>query len=243
MNSRQEKGTASASATIRIDPHELYARCDVQERELELTFQQNRQAVLEFLAFGTPLFDPNPGLDAAIRKEDPLELKIDKLRRRADKYESLIQLLKNAKDKEVRLVVLAIWLKHEGVCGPREFLPPAAYRRALLIARQARIEADLSFTDLLHSRRVRTWLPYFEQLLSNVRGLKGNPRVRQKLEGLGYKRETIEIVLGARKRSAVSACCEWLECQGKGQARTIENAYSRYRAAAQFVTNRVPSAL
>jgi len=243
MKSRQEKSAASASATIRIDPGELEAQCEAQERELELTFQQKRQAVLEFLAFGTPLFDPNPGLDAAIRKEDPLELKIDKLRRRADKYESLIQLLKNAKDNEVRLVILAIWLKHEGICGPREFLPPAVYRRALQIARQARLEADVSFTDLLHSRRVRAWLPYFEQLLSEVRELKSAPRARQKLEGLGYKRETIELVLGVRKRSAVSACCEWLECQGKGQARTIENAYSRYRTAAQSVTNTVPSAL
>ncbi|MFZ0635274.1 MAG: hypothetical protein WA755_18585 [Candidatus Acidiferrales bacterium] len=233
MNSRRKPVPTETSATKWVDALELYEQCEAKEREIEATYKEKLQNLLEFLAFGDPLFRPDPQLDADLLGSDPLELKIEKLRRRADRNEGLIELMKKARNNDTRLIVLAIWLKHERICDPREFLPGAVYRRALQYARKGRLASNVSFADIRHGRLVKAWLPYFEQLLRDVSQSKNDPRVNQKLAKLKYKQEAIEMIRGSNMRAPVPACSAWLEQRHKGQARVIENAYSRYKIATQ----------
>jgi hypothetical protein len=142
--------------------------------------------------------------------------------------------MKEAKNNEERWVYLARWLKQEGICEPKQFLPSVTYR-CLKQAYQKHLKG-ISFTDPFYFELVRTWEPYFKDLLNDR---KKTPDV-DALRNLGYDSKSVDLLIRKPWRSPVELACEWLAQRGAirskrrdpDPARILRNAYSRVKTKA-----------
>jgi hypothetical protein len=220
VNKSEAKRLRSAGTGLGIP--ELYRQCLAEEQNL--TKQDMDKLKLMFvkgLFFDQPpFFDPPPTVDesSALNKQTDLKIRIRLWE--AAKYRYILDIMRTQTKREIRLFLLAWWLKQEKVCEPEDILGIEVLRRPA-----KKIFHFLSPTDFHHAERVRKCLPYFERLLTDFDTHKG---VVSELVKLGYDEA---VVLAARKkRSAVPAACEWLAERGSVSnvdALTLQNAYSR----------------
>lgn len=203
-------------------PQKLFEECEAREKRLSaLDFKQLKVRLFKLRNFGRPWFKADKELESLARKHLSRDVKIQDGTHRVSKYRVLLTLLRKAKDADARLFVLAWWLKQEGICEPEELLPKGMLQRWA-----NSYFSDFSTADLRNACLVRTWYPYFEQLLADLREVQRTPhRLREKLGNGGYDREAIVCAIG--KRTPTAAVCEWLEQRIRIDARTIRNAYSR----------------
>jgi hypothetical protein len=222
---------ASDPDALLRDPRELFKACMDREQLLERTgIKAILRSIDRFFLFDFPLFEDKPG-DFA-NGGYPLQFTItrpeDAKGPNAEwRYTELLRHLKKLHERELRWLLIARWLDEEDVCEPEEFFPERMLEQML-----KRHNAQMMCTspaDLFHSYLVRIWHPYFSNLLADLRGLPKNyRRGREALVKRGYEPLAVEYALGLR--SAVRATVGWLdEVRGKGEARTLENAYSRVK--------------
>jgi len=200
----------------------LYERLRLQEEQLsEDAFKWLQTQFANQRFFGYPLFDP-PGAVS----DESRELLLDP----GVKYNFLLILLRNCRTSEVRLLILATWLRAECICQPEDLLGKdfSHYRRKSLHGSQGR----LSFTDLRQAFIVDNWKPYFQQLLvARGKGLD--------LGQLGFDEPAIQSALD--KRSALAAACDYVSSRLGVDAPALANAYSRAFSRAKKWNPAVPT--
>ena len=205
-----------------VSPETIYKKCMARDKNVRET---NLAAVLESffkqLVFDRALFAADPQLVSAVETDpDSRHSKILLGVRDGAKYRDLLELVKHTPNKEIRWLVLAMWLKTEGVCEPEEFLPFRWRAHARKYFR------GLSLADIRYATLVDIWRPYFERLMEDLRALPPNlRRVTEELKKRGY--ETSAIECARTRRSPIPAICKWLAPSENVDATTFRNAYSR----------------
>jgi len=156
----------------------------VRQTMLDTHAERNDREFTNHRYFSYPLFDP-PGANDESRKllSDP-----------GVKYDFLLQRLRNCRSREVRLRMLATWLRLEGVCRPEDLLGDEFSRYRARALRGTR--GSLALTDLRQAFIIDNWTLYFEQLLLARRN-------RLNLRQLGFEGGAIQAA--DKKRSAVAA--------------------------------------
>jgi hypothetical protein len=132
-----------------------------------------------------------------------------------DKYEHLLKVLREATNKHARLILLAKWLKQENICAPEDILGADTFKKVA-----KKVLGEISSTEFRHADTVRAWIPYFDSLLRDLRVLHSTSKVVAK----GY--EESAATAAWRKRSSVSAACEWLSTRMNVDAGRLANAHS-----------------
>jgi hypothetical protein len=210
------KRTSRSNATKAIDnpgvdeisPRELFKRLRDQENQVsEDAFKRLQTLFANQRFFSYPLFDPPHDRSDECRESlsDP-----------GVKYSFLLLLLRNCRTSNRRRVILATWLRQEGVCQPEDLLGEdfSHYRQKALRGSRG----SLSLADLRQAFIVNNWEPYFQRLLLAQRqGLD--------LRKLGFDMDAIQSAFG--KRSAVAAACEYVCSRLDLDAPVLRNAYSR----------------
>ena len=202
----------------RETPRELYSKCVESEERLndKGVWERIKLGIVQSLAF-PPLFESEPASGAAPAQGED-EASLDTLTRAAflgQRHRDLVELLGKCSSNEARLLVLARWLKQEGVCQPREFLPRKIYQKSARNAFGQR--KPFSATDWRYVFIVDAWKPYFERLVGDLRTIeKGTKRHgREQLLSTGFEEGAVDLVLASKKRAVLPAVCEWLESHRK----------------------------
>jgi hypothetical protein len=140
------------------------------------------------------------------------------------RYFKLLRLLRREKDAEMRLLLLARWLKQEGVCEPEKFLPkPIIDRLVQRFFRSRRI----SPTALSYWAVITGWKAYFVRLQAAVRNVRSEDQDRESvLQKQGFTLETINYAI-AHKNSVLSAVMHWIGERRHIELATLRNAYSK----------------
>jgi hypothetical protein len=205
-------------------PEQLYAKCEaiarVADRE---TYERALSLIAGALTFPDHLFGPNPLPDSSPSAGDSDDVKLERIVHQAERYQELVQLLKEYPGQQQRWLLLAVWLKQEGICEPWEFLPAQVYDN---LTNEKRAELRISVTDTQHYYRVEAWKPYFDRLLQDRRTKSATSIDPDRdLERLGYVAEA--VAAARKKRTAIPAVCEWLSTRLNIDAATLRNAHSR----------------
>ncbi len=223
-------------------PSELFKKCDREEKGSRKRlkefgkrhFKTIKQELFKKALFESPLFVPaedESEIKKFLRGIGPAErASYRRLLETCYEHQALLRALRNARDNETRWLILAAWLKHEGIAEPEAFLPSGLLKR-----RAHRYFRRFSLTRVLYVILVEIWLPYFERLLAEWRALEGKKeiyQIRKILERRGYDSRAVEIFL--RRREAIPAVCDWLAMRGETaghrvNTRTIRNAYSLFQ--------------
>jgi hypothetical protein len=216
----QESGTGLAESAE--TPEELFARCDAKSRVADReTYERVLSLIAGVLTFPDHLFEPEPVLDSTAGDSD--DVKLQRIIRQAARYRDLVQLLKQYPGQKQRWLLLALWLKQEGICGPMDFLPAQVYEN---LTHEKRAELRISITDVQHYYRVEAWKPYFDGLLQDRRTKSAmSIDLDRDLERSGYVADAVDAA--RKKRSSIPAVCEWLAPRLCIDATTLRNAHSR----------------
>jgi hypothetical protein len=228
------------------DPRSLYSECKDRERALlswDLSaFKNKLMTLLTFRISAGPMLKRNsverPILGNAHTgsRRPASQRNLEKVNPPLDAYLTLVQTLKKIEDNNDLWFFLALWLKHEAIREPEEFLPSAIYKR---LTRNVRKRAKISFTDMRYFELVRCWEPYFARLLEDCKRLRPSaPDLQKELCALGYEPKAVVLIEQKKWRSAVELACEWLagrqiipaKSKEPDPARTLRNAYSRIKA-------------
>ncbi|MFZ1974187.1 MAG: hypothetical protein WAU89_15185 [Candidatus Acidiferrales bacterium] len=218
-----------------MSPNQLYADCLAAEAKLTKN-PPSVEYVLEGVLFGGRVFFDGPvggtrffrtiarsGQPFQIMAAPPAQLRVSKYEWR---YRKILQLLKEQTDPEIRWILVAKWLKQEGICEPHQFLPEE-FRRNLI--KRYRQLLPMSPTDLFHRALIRNWRIYFERIRTELKKRERVRRAREEVQGLGFKIEAIELI-AKKKSSDIEAICQWLHQRGMGDPRKLRNSYSRLHA-------------
>jgi hypothetical protein len=217
-------------------PSGLYATCMDHETSLETwDLEECRHSLTEFCFFLPPLFDSGSSEDERRDHGYPFYFSIcgpeSKVLDPDWRYQQLLRLLKQLDDAELRWLLLARWLHEESVCASDELLPSGMLQR--LIDRYEARNGELSKRDYFVWHLITVWQDYFSTLANDARKMSKTARgCAESLAKLGYDPAAIHWTLVTR--SLVRAITSWLEERNKGDARSLENAYSRAR---RFVRN------
>jgi hypothetical protein len=189
----------------RLTPQELFTRCEENARTAD---REAYEGVLSLIAgeltFRTPLFEADPLLDAAPSPDDSEDLKIQKAIHHGERYREILKLLKEHRSRDARLVLVALWLKQEGICEPIELLPKALYQR---LTREKQQGLKISISDQQHYHQVEAWRPYFERLFAERRKKeKAKENVKDGLVKAGYEEQA--IIVSQKRRTVIPAICE-----------------------------------
>lgn len=208
-----------------LSPKELYQSCTTSEHNL-LTgaeYDRIRDLFTKELIF-RPLFTINSESASAA---DPRGRAIDEAISRGNKYRDLLELLGKCKKIETRWIILARWLKQEGICEPDEFLPKEMDLKSL----SRKFWRGTRKQDFFHVARVEIWWPYFSRLLDDRDRLqvKGVRRISEELEELGYDAAAIGIAV--QEKSPREAIYSWLSSRNVATVEGLRNAYSRASGA------------
>jgi len=205
----------------------LYERCKARERKLEgRDWKKIREGIAKEFIFGS-FFQPDTQLERETEEPDPRLEKIQRVLDLGIKYRDLLELLGKANDRESRWILVARWLRQEGVCEPEAFLPKE-YNVGYLTRK---LWKGIRRRDLVHVNRVEIWLPYFQNLLKDRDSLKaqGVRRILQELVRLGYEQSAVEVA--ENEKSPLEAIYSWLHARKLGSVEAIRNAYSRASGA------------
>jgi hypothetical protein len=222
------------------DPRSLYSQCEDRECVVlgwDPSSIKNR--LVSALVFGAPR--PSSSSKIALpthSRRSSSQGNTQQENPSPNAYLTLVQTLKEAKNKYDLWFILGLWLKQESIREPEEFLPGDIYQRLTRRVRK-RIQG-ISFTDMKYFELVQCWTPYFAQLLDDLTRLR-HRNAKIELSRLGYVLEAIELITNKQKRSAVEVACEWLarrdiipaKSDKTDPARTLRNAYSRINAYAK----------
>jgi|HubBroStandDraft_2_1064218.scaffolds.fasta_scaffold00595_9 hypothetical protein len=202
--------SGSSQTSAPIDPRELYLRCLRGEHKLHQIGPYGlKAALLSMIAFGALL---PPNLEAA------------------EKYQLLLRHLRRAGDESARLRVIASWLKQEGICQPREFLPKSDFLD--MTAPFAGVLHGIVPSKLRYAHIVENWRPYFDALIAKSHELGSadlNGKAK-KLERLGFVTSAVKAVVWQPSRSPIAAICRWLPTRTDRRfpkAEVLANAHSK----------------
>jgi hypothetical protein len=204
-------------------PQELFAKCKRNARPLDKkSLAQLFDRVVDRLTFSGRPFKSEPNLDSALSTGASDDAEYKQIIREAWRYRALVKFLKKHSSRELRWHLLALWLQEEGICEPKEFVPPEIYKT---LTRENRARLIVSIADFQHFHRIEAWKPYFERLLADRRAGKD-------LKQSGYDEDA--IVSAQERRSAVAAVCDWLASKNRPpDATTLRNAHSRISRAGE----------
>jgi hypothetical protein len=214
-----------------LSPQKHYAECDSREKNFKTLSTRNLHLIGEYFLFGGQLFHDAPvgNLKTFRDASRPGSLKVLaaptvplRITRYAWRYQTILRLLRKRQDSALRWLLIARWLKQEGVCEPTQCLPPDV--RKILIQRFLK-QHPLSASDLLHRALIQNWQTYFERIRDELQSKKFRRRAREDVVLLGYNKAAVEIM--AKKKSILQAVCLWLQSRRKGDARNLRNSYSR----------------
>src|SRR5882762_6013943 len=169
-----------ASSTLEVNPRELYRICKEQADGIEATpYGKRVRDLAAHLLFSRPLFETaylagDMEFQEFTRKNYPfdhslaqhIESKVPEVEWR---YGQLLQQLKKQEDTELRWLLIARWLKQEGICEPAQFLRNDMLRR---LAKRYQKNLSLSPTDLKYWAIIENWLPYFKKIRDALRAAK-----------------------------------------------------------------------
>lgn len=208
-----------AIAATELSPAELFQQCKAAERSsATLDIQKLKLIFTKYYFFEADHFPPFRTRTATTSRsiaERARNLRIDAALHDGSKYHWLLELLRKAPDKRARLIILAWWSKEEKICAPEEIIGRDELKRL-----GNKLWKGLSSADLRHAGTVKAWLPYFTQILQHLRPFES----REKLVSMGYDKAAVTASL--RKRSPVSAACEFLANRSHIDQRRLANAYS-----------------
>jgi hypothetical protein len=220
---------------MEVNPSELYRICKEQEDAIEAISYGKRVCDLAaYLLFSRPLFETaflagDIEFQELSRQSYPFDHSIaqhieSKVPEVEWRYRRVLQQLKKQQDTELRWLLIARWLKQEGICEPAQFLRNDMLRR---LVRRFQKTLSLSPTDLKYWAIIQNWRPYFERIREALRAAKQRhpARAREVVAKLGYDPEAIGWVW--RKRSVLEAIYGWLGKDKKGFSEKLRNAYSR----------------
>jgi len=142
-------------------PKELYESCIDRERNLD---RAGFDRILESLTIEVifqPLFDIYSESASAVPNADSRDRAIDEVIWRGNKYRDLLELLAKSKGIEARWILLARWLRQEGICEPGEFLPKEMDLKSLT----RKLWRGTRRQDFFYVKLVEIWRPYFSRLL------------------------------------------------------------------------------
>jgi hypothetical protein len=217
MVSGENQPSARPTGDTRAEIERLYKQCAGRENISQSEYGKLRDFLVLELSF-PPLFPPAPKLDP-----------IDLLIWQGHFYQTLISLLKKARDTVTFGYILAQWLRFERIREPKDFLPADVWRRLINDAEQ-RLQGFLQ-TDDYNAYLVRSWLPYTEPLLRKTKWLRDRKvrSLRAVLRGTGYDPVAVDLVVEKKNgwNSAVELTCGWLERRTSYKASTLRNSYSR----------------
>ncbi len=221
-------------------PKDLYAECKTKESRLKkLNIKNINQETLKFYLFELHQLFPqlNPRVGAALtrlvgpmlERRKPFDFSIIQQEEsgsseEAWRYRQLLEHLKETNTIESRWLLIARWLKQEGVCEPEGIMPPAMLRRAL---RSYQRKERISNKDCYKWCLVSIWIPYFERLIRDRRSApKSNLEPHERLRNQGY--EPGAITASMDRESPIAAVTSWFEASDeKLNGRSFETAYSR----------------
>lgn len=212
-------------------PQELFAACEERERGVDPEENERLKHWLAGeLAFSElePPFEPDAELDAPPSDNDSDDLKVRRAIHYGNRYWALLCWLKALHSMPYRWLLLALWLKQEKICEPRDLLPPVLYEK--LISEKLAI-LRVSKTELAYWQMVEIWIPYFDRLLMDRHRLKkdGSRDPDQELRNAGYDPKA--VIAAIKKRTAREAAYEFLANRRKVDAGTIRNAHSKMSRA------------
>jgi hypothetical protein len=204
----------------RLSPKQLYDACKDRQQEFEkLDSKALHEHIAKEIHF-RPLFGADVKLAANSSASDEMILL-------GIKYRDLLEVLREFNDRKNRWIILARWLREEGVCEPEMFLPKEVKLKSLL----RKVWKGSRRKDLLYVVQVESWLPYFRRLLDERNKLneRNIHRITEELEKLGFELSAIEVA--NEEKSALQATSSWLSSQGLVSMETFRNAYSLFSAA------------
>jgi len=226
MRDTRKGGLAESAET----PKELFDKCEGDSRLADRdTYDRALSVLVDTVTFPDQLFGQEPPLDSDPPVGDRNRGKLRWIIHQASRYRDLVQWLEQYSGQEQRWLLLAIWLKEEGICEPINFLPSEVWEK---LTNEKRNSLQISISDLQHHSRIEAWKPYFEQLLKDRSRIEKESRDPERdLELAGY---TVEAINAARnKRRAIPAVCEWLADYLHIDAGTLRNAHSRISSKAK----------
>jgi hypothetical protein len=213
----------------------LFRLCmERQTRIMAPLYAKNLKQLTQELLFGTRLFWPYPiggwkPFEETFNKADnPLTFSVaqnenDNRSTTEWRYDELLSLLREEADRHRRLLLLARWLKQEGICQPEEFLPRVVLDNLI---RRYRKAARFSDANTAHWALVTNWKRYFAALhvdLQEARSTGANPKTF--LVERGYYAKAIECALN--KRTVQSAALHWTHEQTNISLHTLQNSLSQ----------------
>jgi hypothetical protein len=216
-------------------PKELYQSCTTREQNLNRAgFDHIRELLTKELIF-RPLFAIDS--DSAATNAGSKDRTIDEAIWRGSKYRDLLELLGKYKKIEARWILVARWLRQEGICEPEQFLPKEMNLKSLT----RKLWRGTRRQDFFHVARIEIWWPYFLMLLQDRDRLeaKGVRRMEEELQILGY--DVNVIVIAVQERSPREAIYSWLSSRGVAAVEDLRNAYSRASGAMKSLTPEVAS--
>jgi len=216
------QGRRNGLAGSHETPEELFAKCEANAKVVNRDIYLRALSILAgILTFPDNLFGQEPAHDSAPSVEGRNSVILQRIIREASRYGDLVHWLKEYPGQQQRWLLLALWLKEEGICEPIEFLPKQVYEN---LTAEKRAELGVSITDLQHHGRVEAWKPYFERLLKDRRKKKSRDPERD-LAQAGYRDDAIAAT--RNKRLAIPAVCDWLAGTLQIDSGTLRNAHSR----------------
>lgn len=231
---RQQLSKHQSTAPLRENPVELYALCEQQEKRIEAkVYRQILQLLYTRWLFARPLFESKPlagfkQFEQVNKQLYPYTFSIaaddyipgSKLS--AWRYQKVLENLKKLESSELRWLLIARWLKQEGVCEPEQFLPADMLQG--LVKEFSKLKR-FSPADFKDGFLVHAWLPYFEQIQAELSVRKKQARAREEVTALGYDKKAVGYVY--HKRSLIQAICAWVAVRKNKNPATLRNIYSR----------------
>ena len=213
-----------------LDPSMHYHACIAREKGIDsLPARERVRAVVEDLLFSGKLFTLLPvgrlkgfnrrhggSFNWYLAPTKPL-----RATRFHWQYQSLVKTLKKENDMELRWLLIARWLKHEGVCEPNDFLPACVLKS---LAQRYHKSLELSPETIYLSALIRNWLTYFRRIKVELDGRKEVRRAKEEVVKLHYDKAAVEWVYGTR--SLKEAIYGWLGERKNVPASRLRNAYS-----------------
>jgi hypothetical protein len=183
-----------------MNTEKLFAICLAnEEMRLGPLLEKNLLSWYKNTLFSATLFYPDPiggyaPFEQAYNKSrNPFTFSVarqwrDKSSKAEWKYRKILELLRETKDMDSRLLLIARWLKQEQICEPEDLLPKEILDRLV----QAFLKANVSWwADYSYGLAIAAWKPYFERLLFDLQKGREGKEVKNDLKEKGYHLDAV----------------------------------------------------